>query len=117
MNPNGQVTSPPNHGELVVNVWPTYVGVGESTDGVTLAERVGHPDYQRGQIWWDTMPDGEIVGHARVQLPKGVFTHLLFCHAPTESVIGVQQLEHPVVFDRPGFFDVDPIRNQDYLPR
>jgi hypothetical protein len=118
MTSNGQPVPPPaNHGRLMVDVWPTYIGMGESTDGVTLSERAGDPDYQRGQISWEAHPDGTITGRARVQLPKGIYTHLMFCHGPVEHLIGVEQFEHPVVFDRPGFFDVDPIVNKDYMPR
>lgn len=112
---DGQV--PQNQGILSIDVWPTYCGLGESTDGVTLIEQHGHPDYERGQIWWETHDDGTVLGRARVMLPKGVYTHLMFCNGPSEMLVAVEQLEHPVVFDRPGFFDVDPICNRDYLPR
>lgn len=114
MTDNGQA----NHGRLMVDVWPSYIGIGESTDGgATLLEQADHPDYERGQITWTTHPDGTITGKARVALPKGIYTHLMFCHGPTERLIAVEQFEHPVVFDRPGFFDVDPIVNKDYVPR
>lgn len=114
---NGRYTAPANHGHLSVEIWPTYMGLGESADGVRLVEPCGHPDYSRGQITWETRPDGLIVGHARVVLPKGIYTHLMFCHGPVDLVIGVEAFEHPVVFDRPGFFDVSPIHNQQVLPR
>lgn len=114
---NGQVIVPVNHGYLTVDVWPAYMGLAESTDGVTLLEPMNHRDYARGQITWETKPDGLVVGHARVCLPKGIHTHLLFCHGPVEMIIGVEQMEHPVIFDRAGFFDVSPIVNKAYLPR
>lgn len=114
---NGQVVAPENQGFLTVDVWPTYVGVGELTGDSTITEHNGHPDYERGQIWWDTMPNGDIIGHARIRLPKGAWTHLLFCHGPVGLIIGAEQFEHPVVFDRAGFFDVDPIVNKNYMPR
>jgi hypothetical protein len=106
----------PNPGVLTVDVWPTYMGLGYSTDGVQLVEQIGTPGYERGPITWETK-DGEILGRARVVLPKGTYTHLLFCHGPCDRLAGVEQLEHPVVFDRAGFFDVDPIHNRDYVPR
>ena len=114
---NGQVVVPANQGILRVDVWPTMMGMAESSDGVTLTEPMGHADYLRGQIFWETLPDDTIVGHARLCLPKGVHTHLLFCHGPVESIIGIEQLEHPLIFDRAGFFDITPIRSKDYLPR
>jgi hypothetical protein len=119
-NGNGQhlVAPPPvNHGELTVQVWPAYLGLAESADGVQFTENVGNPDYDRGQIVWETRKDKSIYGHARVYAPKGVYTHFVFCGGPTENVWDVKQLEHPIVFDRPGYVDVDPIQNQDYLPR
>ena len=110
MSDNGEpVPLSANWGILSVHVYPTYMGLGYSTDGVTLVEQAGHADYQRGMIRWDTDPEGVITGHARVLLPKGVYTHLMFCHGPSEMVIGVEQFDHPVVFDGPGFFDVVPI--------
>jgi hypothetical protein len=114
---NGQApVAPANHGILHVDVWPTYIGIGEA-DGTVITEHNGHPDYERGQIHWETQPDGDIVGHARVQLPKGVWTHLLFCHGPTELIISNEKFDHPIVFDRAGFVDIGPIHNKDYLPR
>jgi hypothetical protein len=113
---NGQVQVPTDHGELTVDVWPAYMGLGESTDGVTLIEYAGDPDYQRGQIIWETRPSGEIVGHARIYHPKGVYTHLMFCNGPSEMLVAVEQLEHPYLPDRSGFFDVDVV-NKMAVPR
>lgn len=117
MTSNGQPLAPANQGLLTLDVWPVYMGLAESTDGVTFIEQLSHADYQRGQIFWEARPNGVVVGRARVCLPKGVHTHLLFCIGPTEGIIGTERLEHPVIFDRPGFFDVDPIHHSNYLPR
>jgi hypothetical protein len=106
-----------NHGHLSVEVWPTYVGLAESTSETVIREPIGHVDYDRGSIFWDTHPDKTITGHGRVNCPKGVYTHILFGYAPVESICSVVKMEHPIVFDRSGFVDISPIQNQDYLPR
>lgn len=116
-NLNGQPAPPSeNEGVLTIDVWPVYMGVGESTDDFTLIEQFGHPDYQRGQIRWDTQPDGEIVGFARVLLPAGMYTHLMFCNGPSEMLVAIEKLEHPLMFDRPGFYDVH-VQNKMQIPR
>lgn len=118
MSDNGQPqVIPANEGILRVDVWPVYVGMGESTDGITLLEYAGHPDYQRGMITWEPDPGGDLIGRARILLPAGLYTHILFCHGPVEMVIGVEQLEHPLVFKTAGIFDLNPIHNRSYLPR
>lgn len=98
---------------LGVEVWPLYVGV---TDGA--AEPTGI-DYQRGQILWNTHPDGQVLGAARVYVPKGTWTHYVFYSGPqpAATVMGIVVMEHPIVFDRAGIVDVDPIRNRDIMPR
>lgn len=109
----------PNQGLLRIDVWPTYLGMAESRDdGATFIEPLDGDGYQRGMITWETQPDGNIIGHARLCLPRGVHTHLLFCHGPGAGmIIGIEQLEHPLVFDRAGYFDVNPIHHKSYLPR
>lgn len=118
-----------SEGRLTIAVWPVYVGLVEtpSSDGDypahelldngSLHEPIDHMDYVRGQITWVTHPNGEVLGHARVHVPRGVYTHILFAHAPTEGFAGVSKMEHPIVFDSSGWVDINPIRNQDRLPR
>ena len=111
------------HGQLSVIVWPVYLGaaLGEPGNGtVALGEPYGEPNYQRGQITWTDHGDGVILGSARIYLPKGIWTHLVFCSGWHRDAVmdgGYTQMEHPIVFDRPGILNVDPIRNQDVLPR
>lgn len=108
-------------GVLGATVWPTYMGVATGDPGegpVPLHEPYDHIDYSRGQIRWRTEPDGMILGKAQVFAPKGVYTYFLFCHGPTRGlVIGKRQLDQPIIFDRAGVIDIDPIENRDYLPR
>lgn len=107
-------------GVLGVVVWPTFMGVSAGPPGpgpVPEHEPVGDLNYSRGQITWRTEPDGRVWGSAQVYAPRGVWTHFLFCHGPTEMMIGERRLEHPIVFDRPGIIDILPIENTDYLPR
>lgn len=118
-------TEPPEisagFGVLGAIVWPTFMGcsTGEPGPGpVPLNEPFEDFNYKRGQIVWVTQPDGDVLGAAQVFVPKGVFTHFLFCHGPgPDLMIGAKQLDQPIIFDRPGVVDITPIRNQDYLPR
>ena len=108
-----------NFGVLNVSVWPTYLGLSSDDPGPgpkPLHEPLGESGYERGQIEWRTEVD-QILGRARVYVPKGVYTHLVFCHGPIDMQVGSNKLEQPIVFDTPGWIDVDPIQNQDYLPR
>lgn len=105
-------------GQVTLDVWPPYVGLGESSDGVGLVEQSGHTDYQRGVILWETRKDGSIVGHGRVWVPKGIYTHIVFSAGPIyEQWMGVRKLEQPIVFDRAGFVDIGPIHNRELVPR
>jgi hypothetical protein len=109
-----------NFGYLGVSVWPTYVGIAAGDPGpgpVPDHEPFGHVDYERGQIHWRT-ENGEILGRAQISVPKGVYTHLVFCYGPIQEMQAGpgHPLEQPIVFDRAGFIDLDPIQNQSYLP-
>lgn len=114
---------PANHGELSVVVWPPYIGLattGDHNGAIAAGEPFEDINYARGQIMWRTTADDRVLGAARIVAPAGVYSHLVFFCGPGREhpLMGdPQQLEHPVVFDRPGFIDVDPIANQDYLPR
>lgn len=98
--------------QLHLQAWPTYVGV---TDGTH--EPAG--DYRRGAIQWSAQPDGQILGCARIWAPKGTWTHYVFYSGPQDdaTVMGIATMEHPIIFDRAGVIDVDPIHNHDVLPR
>lgn len=106
-----QRLSPPepivNHGRLSVAVWPVYLGLAEAQGEKMIREPTEHRDYERGQIDWFDLING--IGRARVWVPKGIYTHVIFCMGPRENVVGVNQMEHPKVFDRAGCIDVDPI--------
>lgn len=96
-----------NHGKLSVIVWPIYLGLAEAQGEQMIREPTEHLDYERGRIdWFDTVNG---IGRARVWIPKGIYTHIIFCMGPREHVCGVSQMDHPRVFDRAGFIDVDPI--------
>jgi hypothetical protein len=104
-------------------VWPVYLGMSTGHPGVVegavpLHEPFDDIDYERGQITWVRQPDGEILGRARVCIPKGVWTHYVFCSGfQPAALLGARALEQPLVFDRAGFVDVDPIYNREVLPR
>lgn len=108
-------------GTLSIVVWPTYMGVSFGDPGlgpVPEHEPFEDINYSRGQITWRTDPDGRVWGSAQVFAPKGIYTHFVFCHGPVrEMMIGRRQLEQPIIFDRPGIIDIEPIENQDYMPR
>ena len=65
------------------------------------------------------MCNGELLGRGRINIPKGVYTHVIYTHGRYESanVIAIKQLEHPIVHETSGCADIDPIRNTDLLPR
>lgn len=109
-------------GFLSFVVWPTYLGVSTADPGegpVPLYEPYEDFDYSRGQIQWWTQSDGDVFGRARIYAPKGIYTYFVFCHGPVrEMMIGKTPIHGtPIVFDRAGFIDVEPIQNTDYLPR
>lgn len=105
-------------GTLALDVWPPYVGLGESADGVLISEQSGHVNYQRGVILWEIRKDGSVIGSGRVWAPRGTYTHIIFASGPIyEPWMGVRKLEHPIVFDRAGFVDINPIHNRELVPR
>ena len=99
-------------GSLAAIMWPLHLGV-----SVGDLEPFGEDGYERGPIEWEWR-DGHILGKARVWVPKGTWTHHVFCTSPLrDSVMDRRQMEHPLIFDRPGFVDVDPITFLQVLPR
>ena len=99
-------------GRFSAIMWPLHLGVSQGD-----VEPFGLDGYERGPIDWEWR-DGQILGKARVWVPKGTWTHHVFCTSPLrESVMDYRQMEHPLVFDRPGFVDVDPITFLQVLPR
>lgn len=117
-------------GVLTVDVWPPYLGMatdhpGERGSVAPAGEPFGDINYTRGLIQWRNEPDAaspsgvQVVGSAHIYLPAGIFWHLVFFYGPhaVHQVAGSNQLEQPVVFDRPGMIEINPIRNQVYLPR
>jgi hypothetical protein len=116
-------SQPINPGILSCEVWPTYVGLCEtnappSQGNWYLREPARHIDYKRGQIRWDTdKVSGEITGHARVYVPKGVYTHIVFAMAEEGHIMDVKQREHPIDMPSAGWVDVTPIRKSTVLPR
>lgn len=101
-------------GEFTVVVWPTYIGVASGVNG-SVAEPLTHPDYQRGQIAWTPVDDArQVIGRGRIYCPPGTYTHFVYYQHPTQMrLVGVQQMDHPVVFSQLTILDVDPIENHD----
>jgi len=118
--PDGGLLLGGGHGVLGAVVWPTHMGVSTGEPGpgpVPDHEPWDDLDYNRGQIWWRT-EDGKTYGRASVFAPKGVYTHFLFClGSPRETMISSNKLDQPIVFDRAGIIDIDPIQCVDVLPR
>lgn len=108
-------------GQLIVDVWPPYVGMTTQDPGPPGTLALGEPDdanYARGMIKWRT-EHGNTIGAAHIYIPKGIYTHIVFFSGPhrNHSLMGANQLEQPVVFDAPGMIELNPIHNQEYLPR
>ena len=112
-----------NFGELSAIVWPPYMGLATGYPGPpgAVAENEPHDDinYARGQIMWRSEPDGTIVGGVKIFVPKGIYTHVVFFSGPhhVHPLMGANQFEQPLVFDRPGIVEIDPVQNLDVLPR
>lgn len=130
--PPGTLLAPPaplgsGLGILGATVWPTYIGLscgepgpGTATGGTGIPSHESHGDldYKRGMITWVTEASGLVWGQARVYVPKGVYTHVLFCHGPGPNLyLSAKQWESPVVFNKSGWIDINPIHNADVLPR
>jgi len=100
-------------GTLSFVVWPAYVGACTETG----EEPINHASYERGMIRWDVMPNDELVGRARVQIPAGTWTHVLYCPHPTSpQVYSAQKLAHPLVLSGAGTIDMDCITEKDIQP-
>jgi len=102
-------------------IWPVYVGLslGEPDPGCT-GEPFYHADYQRGQITWTVMPQGEIVGRATILVPQGSYTHLTYHYGPSiwpagPQLMGHRQLEHGLRFPQAGIATIDPINQGDWV--
>lgn len=112
-----------NVGTLNVAVWPPYVGVSDRFPGNPgeIAQGEPHEDinYARGMVKWRTEPDGQVVGSVQVYVPKGIWTHIVFFSGPhhIHPLMGSNPFDQPVVFDQAGIIELNPIHNQEYLPR
>lgn len=110
-----------DQGVLTVVVWPPYVGLTQGHPGEgPLAEHEPFEDmnYSRGQVVWRTPLPGVVMGRAEIYVPTGVYTHVAFFSGPQRAALmGTKPLEQPMVFNRPGVVELDPIVNQDVLPR
>jgi hypothetical protein len=114
---------PINPGILSCEVWPTHVGLCETNAPAAkgnwfLREPARHIDYKRGSISWETdKVTGQITGHARVYVPKGIYTHIVFATAEVGHIMDVKQREHPIDMPNTGWVDVVNIRKSTVLPR
>jgi hypothetical protein len=111
-------------GLLSVHVWPVYVGCSAGHPGdpnaspVAANEPFGDINYSRGQITWRQTDGGGPIGSASVFLPAGVYTHIVWFRGPhQEAFQDFTQMGQPLVFDRPGIFDIPHIGNEEQLPR
>ncbi len=109
-------------GYITATVWPPYIGLSDGDPGPPGGIAEGEPfediNYQRGQIFWRT-EDGHTLGSAQVYVPKGVYTHIVFFSGPhrIHPLMGANRLEQPAVFEAPIIIEIDPIHNDEYLPR
>jgi hypothetical protein len=108
-------------GVMTAVVWPAYLGVSTDDPGdgwIPQFEPYDDFNYNRGMIVWRPQRNGDVLGAAEVFAPKGRYTHFIFCVGPhAHGMIGKRPMAHPIIFLTPGIIDVNPIRNQDYLPR
>jgi len=99
-------------GTLSFVVWPTYAGaVNERGE-----EPMGDRDYERGQITWELNEQGRLVGRTKINVPRGIgdWTHIIYCHNPTEvGFITAQKLAHPLHLPDGGCIDLIDITDGD----
>lgn len=102
----------PGVGILSATIWPTYLGAVKD-DG---SEPISSPDYQRGILFWD-VEAGVLLGHGRILVPAGEWTHIIYCHHPSlPTFVASQRLAHPIVLDAPGDIAMERITEADVRP-
>lgn len=108
-------------GEIILSaeVWPTHVGVSMHHPGPgpqPQAEPVFNLDYIRGQIEWGVSETGEIVGRAKVHVPPGLYTNMIYLYGPGSlpMMCGQRKLSHPVLFETAGVIDIENINYGDW---
>lgn len=105
----------PNVGEGTLSfvIWPAYAGAVNEHGN----EPISNPDYQRGQIIWGITAQDQILGHTRIHLPAGTWTHIVYTHHPSEPlVITASKLLHPIVLHEAGYLDITDITEEDVRP-
>jgi hypothetical protein len=102
-----------NVGVLSAVVWPTWAGsVNEHGE-----EPISDPDYQRSQISWGLNEQGRIVGYAKIHVPRGIWTHIIYHHHPTRGgYITAQKLAHPLQLSSDGEIELIDITDEDVKP-
>jgi hypothetical protein len=107
--------------ELACFIWPVYVGLSlGQPEPACVGEPIFNPDYQRGQITWTPMPNGEIVGRALIRVPAGDYTHLTYHYGPSvwpsgPQLMGFRQLDHGLRFPQAATVEIDPINQGDWV--
>jgi hypothetical protein len=108
-------------GELILGaeVWPTHVGVTTEHPGNSkwaATEPSYHLDYIRGQIEWIAVSDSGPVGKAKIHVPPGLYTYMVYLHGPGSlpMMCGSRQLSHPVLFETSGVIDIENINYGDW---
>jgi hypothetical protein len=85
-------------GRLSAVIWPTYVGAIQHNG----EEPMYHHDYLRGQILWGLDNENQLAGYAKVFVPAGAWTHIIYCRSQFKpGFVTISQLEQPLVFYKP----------------
>lgn len=108
-------------GEIILSaeVWPTHVGVTFEHPGPgpqPATEPVFHADYIRGQIEWIAVSETGPVGKAKINVPPGLYTYMVYLHGPGSlpMMCGSRQLSHPVLFETAGVIEIENINYGDW---
>ena len=108
-------------GEIIFSaeIWPTHIGVTSEHPGPgpqPMTEPVFHLDYIRGQIEWVAVSETGPVGRAKIHVPPGLYTHMVYLHGPGSlpKMVGLRQLSHPVLFETSGVIDIENINYGDW---
>jgi hypothetical protein len=97
-------------GQLSFIVWPNHAGAVD----VNGKEPMFGLEYKRGPITWDLDDNGELIGHARIEVPAGEWQWIIYCYNPfNPGYIAVSKLDHTLLLPEPGYIDLTHITKDE----
>jgi hypothetical protein len=100
-------------GTLSAVVWPTHAGAVNARGD----EPMFGFDYRRGQIMWELDEAGRLLGRARIEMPAGEWTWIVYCRNPFDpGYVSAAKLAHPLLLHEPGFIELSEITEDEVKP-